>query len=225
MSRSLQRAIAVLALSTLALASGAARVSAQSAAEAAIAEAEELVGRVWFEGLPVERAAALGDEAGGHLAAILLDPERRPDHANALLALGACACGPAYEAIAGYHLAAAAEVGELPTPLYRAWQNVPAAMGLLARRDDRAIAWLEARAERAIPPGRARHRHHDEARIAQLQREAALNGLGMSGRDAADRALARVEARARSDGDARLGERAAEARRECGRVAASRGAR
>ncbi|MEZ4215376.1 MAG: hypothetical protein R3E88_02775 [Myxococcota bacterium] len=220
MERAARAALLALALSTLAAASARA-----AAATDDVAAAEALVSQVWFEGLPVDRAETLGDAAGDFLAALLLDPTRSDRHANAVLALGACACGPAFTALADYDAAAAAATGELETARYRAWQQIPAAMGLLARGDDRALAWLETRAGRVAAPTRARHRHHDGARIARLRREAAVRGLGASGRARAESALARIEAEADAAGDARLRDEAATARDACRHAAARGGAR
>jgi len=164
----------------------------------------ELVERTWFEGLPLERAATLSPADGELLATILADPTAARHHGNTIMALGACGCGPAFEALAGF----AAPVGEAPADARSraARRAVPQAMGLLAGRDPRALQWLEERAQAPPPP--------PDTGAGERRRTYALvlYGLAQSGANGAGPLLAGVEARANAVGDAAVARWAALAR-------------
>lgn len=159
-------------------------------------DAEALVRASYFEGMPHEAVAALPPAACPRLAALLADPEAAAAHANVIEALGILACPGAYEAIAGY--ADRAGHGEVDRTTFRALRTCPSAMGQLAARDDRALAWL---ADRAGEPGEAARtagwsfRQQRGARLAADERRRAMDGLALSGRP---QAAARLEALAGS---------------------------
>jgi hypothetical protein len=177
---------------------------AMSAAAEPADEAESLVRSPYFEGIPYDTVKALGPGACARLLALLGDPEAATTHANAIEVIGILACDGAYEAVAGY--ATKAGAGEVDPATFRALQTCSWSMGRLAAADDRALAWLLARAG---TPGAApaaptwRFREHHGARLAADERRRAMNGLALSGRpEAAQRleALTReteVEAQAR----------------------------
>ena len=72
---------------------------------------------VYYEGLPFEVAQKLPPAATAHLSAILEDPDLRPHHPNALLALGISGHPGSYEIISEYPLP---REGELSRPAYHA---------------------------------------------------------------------------------------------------------
>ena len=164
--------------------------------------AEALVRQVWFEGLPLDRAAALGPAAGEQLAAMLADPTEAAHYANAVMALGVCDCRSAFEVLAQF--------GELPptgaNPLHTetAHLAVPHAMGLLARRDPRGLAWIESRAAQPDP------QPHGTA--ARRRRTAVMQGLALSRSPSATALLGELEAAAWAQGDTTMARRAARSR-------------
>ena len=119
-----------------------AQVSENSTAEAT----EELVTRVYYEGLPFEAAGALPPEATAHLAEILEDPELARHHSNAILALGMSGHPGSYEALIAYPLVLE---GEVSRQTYRKLVALQTAMGHLGRQDERAVTWL---VERLVDP-------------------------------------------------------------------------
>jgi hypothetical protein len=164
-------------------------------------EAEELVRATWFEGLPLDRAAALGEADGVLLAGMLAEPAEAAHHANIVIALGACGCGPAYDALAQF--VAAPPTGN-DASARAALAVLPQAMGLLASQDARAMMWLAAEAARPAPP--------PGDRAARRQRVALMNGLALAGSPAADALLGRLEAEASAAGDTGMARRASQAR-------------
>jgi len=174
-------------------------VGAADAGEPARADVAEWVSQVHFEGIPFERAAALDAEGVAVLVALLRDPERERDHANALVAIGIAGGEAAYAAIAGYPLVS----GEIDRDHFRALLAIPVAMGHLARADPRALAWLiDARAPRVET--QRWFRHMGPERVEALWQQAVLTGLGLSGAPPAAELLAAVAA-----GDDRLARHAA----------------
>lgn len=151
---------------------------------------QELVERTWFEGLPLERAAALSTADGELLAAMLADPTAAAHHGNIVMALGACGCGPAFEALSRF----GANTAHTPREARAAHRAVPQAMGLLARREGRALTWLEQRAQAPLPAADAAESRRAYALV--------LYGLAQSGADSAGALLAAVEVRASAAGDA-----------------------
>lgn len=160
-------------------------------------DAEALVRASYFEGMPHEAVAALPPEACPRLVALLADPEAAAAHANVIEALGILECPGAYDAITDY--SARVGRGEVDRTTFRALRTRASAMGQLAARDDRALAWL---AGRAGAPGEAARsagwsfRQHRGARLAADERRRAMDGLALSGRP---QAAAQLEALAGSD--------------------------
>lgn len=142
-----------------------------------VAEAEALVRGIWYEGLPLERAARIGPAGAARLVEMLDDPSEAAHHANVLVALGASGRGGAYETISAW--AARPRNGPVDRDTFRAWQVLPHALGNLARHDRRALAMLEEQLEQPELPWR--FRHHDGGRIARLTRDGAATALAASG--------------------------------------------
>jgi hypothetical protein len=164
---------------------------------------EDLVRSAWFEGLPLDRAAKLGPEDGALLAEMLADPAEAPHHTNIVMALGACACGPAFEALVAFDAEATGwEADDLHARTARL--AVPQAMGLLAGRDPRALDWLLAQTAAPTPAA--------DDRPGRRRRSAVLDGLALTGAPHAAARLAELEAAARDRGDAAMQRRAALAR-------------
>jgi hypothetical protein len=165
-------ALTIACLALLATVQG---VRADSASDAV-----ELVRPVYIDAFPAERARALDAAGVARLAELLRDPEESAAHCNAVTALGFSGHPDAYAA-----LAASAEPppqGELSRARYCAALRLPLAMGHLARRDARALAWLEqAAAHGARDPGWS-YGPDRGARLALLLREQVLTGLALSGR-------------------------------------------
>ena len=179
---------------------GAGHALAQAPLELA-GPAETLVRGVWLEGLPIEQAAELGSDDGALLAEMLADPAESAHHANIVVALGACACGPAFEALAGFDSDPTAAAK--PYEAKAAQRAIPQAMGLLARRDARALGWLENRASQPLAAS---------DRTARRRRVALMQGLALSQSPRADALLADLEAAAHAGGDAAMARRAGQAR-------------
>ena len=151
-----------------------------SAADEAVDAAEALVRATWFEGLPFAEASEIGAAGAARLRELLADPASARSHANALLALGISAEPGAYAALARYGHARERSSAPASSEIRRAWRVLPLAMGHLARRDPRALAWLVAERERAVAAqDTPRHEH-------------ILLALGVAGTPEADAILARV---------------------------------
>ncbi|MBY0400419.1 hypothetical protein K2X89_09010 [Myxococcota bacterium] len=159
---------------------------ARGAGVLGVAETEALVRRVDFEGMPEDDAARIGPAGVARLVEMLGDPAERPHQARILLALGSAGGAFALEAIRGWLDALPGE-GELDRATFRAWQNLPFALGRLAHREPRAVAELVARFE-AEPPGFS-FRHFQGERLRQLEQRAALTALAETRRPDAARAL------------------------------------
>jgi hypothetical protein len=165
------------------------RAGATPADEARAAEA--LVRRTYYEGLPVDAARAITPAGAERLAALLADPAERANAAKIALALGIAARPGAFEALE--RAADAGASGELDRAAYRLLDAVPIAMGWLARSDDRAFAWLVARAAtRGADPGWS-HGPFAGQRLADQQRRRAIAGLALSGRAEVPALLDRIE--------------------------------
>jgi hypothetical protein len=162
--------------------------SADAGGDAAAAAA--LVREIHYEGLPYERARAITPAGAARLAELLNDPAERAHAANAVLALGIAAQPGAFEAIAG--AAEHGSSGGVDRATYRLRTAIPIAMGHLARSDDRALAWLVARAEtRGADPGWWSGPFAGQ-RLADQLRRRAIDGLALSGRPEAAALLQRI---------------------------------
>jgi len=184
-------------------------VHAQASGPAA---AEQLVRQTYFEGLPLARVQALDDAAGVRLAEMLGDPDEAEHHANIVVALGLCGCGPAFETLRDF--AARPRSADVPRPDFLAWEQVPYAMGHLARVDARALAWLANEAAHAEPG--FSYAARSASALARQRRAAAVQGLGLAGTAASDAELVRLAAA--HPQDAFLARRVARAREICARV-------
>jgi hypothetical protein len=173
--------------------------------------AAHLVRQTYYEGLPIDAARAIGPVGAARLVEMLHDPAERAHAANIAIALGVAAQPGAYEALAGALDAGAS--GEVDRPLFRLLDTVPLAMGYLARRDDRALAWLEERASsRGADPGWSHGPFRGQALVDQ-ERRRAIAGLGLSGRSEAIAVLDAIAAAgAEAAGDPELGAAVASAR-------------
>lgn len=139
-----------------------------------VEETETLVRRIDYEGMPEDEAARIGPAGAARLVEMLADPEERPHHARVLLALGSCGGPGALEAIRAWW-AALPTRGELDRATFRAWQNLPFALGRLAHREPRAIEELASRFE-AGPPGWS-FRHFRGERLRVLEQRALAAAL------------------------------------------------
>lgn len=139
-----------------------------------VEETEALVRRVDYEGMSEDEAARIGPAGAARLVEMLADPAERPHHARILLALGSCGGSGALEAIQAWWAALPAD-GELDRATFRAWQNLPFALGRLARREPRAVAELAGRFD-APPPGWSFRHFHDE-RLRALEQRASASAL------------------------------------------------
>ncbi len=160
------------------------------------APAEALVRAVWFEGMPFERARAIGPAGVARLAALLSDPAERTVHANALIAIGIAGAPGAFEVLRDY--AAVEPEGAVDGATYDARVALPLAFGHLARADDRALAALIERAVAPVAPPTWSYRSLRGARLAAALREAVATGLAVSGRSDAAAALAGLVAGTRA---------------------------
>lgn len=154
-------------------------VALSGSAQALDADAAELLVReTWYEGLPLEEAEKIDAAGAARLIEMLENRQDREHHANILMALAAGGQLGAYEAIAAW--ATLPRSGEVDRAHFRAWQALPHALGVLARRDPRALHLLAGQLD--TPALDWRFRHHDGARIRQLTRRGAASGLAHSGR-------------------------------------------
>lgn len=154
-----------------------------------VAEAEDLVRRIDYEGMGEDEAVRIGPAGRARLIEMLADPAERPHQARILLALGSCGGPEALEAMKAWLEALPAD-GELDRATFRAWQNLPFALGRLARREPRAVDELVVRFE-APPPGWS-FRHFRGERLRQLEQRGAVSALGDSRRPEARRALGQL---------------------------------
>ncbi len=167
-------------LATLA-APGAASAGAVDPAE--ITAAEDLVRRVYYEGLPYAAVRAVGPAGAARWLEMLADPVEQAHAATLAEAIGIAAPPGAYEALAAAHAAGAS--GEIDHAEYRLRRAIPFAMGHLARTDDRALAWLIAAAESEPRDPGWSFRGRGGVRQGEEQHLRAVTGLGLSGRPAA----------------------------------------
>jgi hypothetical protein len=151
-----------------------ARLGAAPTDPLGIEETETLVRRIDYEGMSEDEAARIGPAGAARLVEMLADPEERPHHARILLALGSCGGAGALEAIQAWSAGLPAS-GELDRATFRAWQNLPFALGRLARREPRAVAELADRFD-AAPPGWS-FRHFRGERLRGLAQRAAATAL------------------------------------------------
>jgi hypothetical protein len=195
-------------------------LAAVAAADPGVEEAEKLARGTFYEGVPLEDARALEAAGIARLIEMLRDPDEAAHHAQILEVLGMSGHHDAYAAVAA--TAAEKPTGEVDRDELRKRVAVMAALGHLAREDDRALADLEAAIESAPPP-RWRHRGMRGDRLASLLRRSAVSGLALSGRDEAREALERIELDASADPEFERHLR--EARRDVRRGPGSRGDR
>ncbi len=147
-------------------------------AESDVDAAEAMVRTRYYEGLPYEKAQTIGRAGAARLAELLADANERDIHANIVLALGMAARAGAFEALSDAELS---PEGEVDRATYRLAGVLPLAMGFLAREDDRALAWLIARARSAGAPA-WRFRHARGEALREELRQRIVSGLGLSGR-------------------------------------------
>ena len=165
--------IAILIASPLA-------VSAGARASDDVEAAEALARTTYFEGVPYAEARKLTDAGAARLAEMLEDPAEARHHAQIAEVLGMSGRAGAYEAIA--RAAAARPAGEVDRATLRTRVAILAALGHLARSDDRALADLAAAAMGDGPAPAWRHGRLRGPRLAALLRRSALSGLALSGR-------------------------------------------
>lgn len=185
-----------------------------------VAETEALVRVRHYEGLPEEASQRIGPEGCARLVELLADADERRHHATILVALGRCGPEGGLEAIEAWVEGFEREAGEgeIDRARFRAWQVLPFALSALAEHDPRAVDALAARLEEGLAPA-WRFRHYRGAKLQQLGRRAAANGLAETGRPAAARALDRAGRRA---SDPALREHLLEARARHRAAAAAR---
>lgn len=154
-----------------------------------VVEAEDLVRRLDYEGMAEDEGARIGPDGVARLVEMLADPAERPHQARILLALGSCGGPAALDAMRAW-LEALPAAGELDRATFRAWQNLPFALGRLARREPRAVDALVERFEASAPGWSFRHFRGE--RLRQLEQRGAATALGTSRRPEAARALDRL---------------------------------
>lgn len=147
------------------------------------ADVERLIQTPFYEGMPQDAVDAIGPAACPHLIAALADPAAARGHGSAIEALGMLRCVGGFEALTAY--AASIGAGEVDRATFRALRACPFAIGRLAATDDRALAWLMARA--GTPGARAaapawHFRNRRGARLAGDERRRAVQALALSGR-------------------------------------------
>jgi hypothetical protein len=160
--------------------------------------AEALARDTFYEGVPSEAARDLGAAGVARLIEMLGDPAEAPHHAQILEVLGMSGHPDAYAAVA----AAAADepTGEVDAAGLRKRVAVLAALGHLAREDDRALADLETAARDAsVRAPRWRHGRMHGERLSRLMRRSAVSALAISGRREARATLRRLEIEASGD--------------------------
>lgn len=182
-------------------------------AAASADDAEALVRETYFEGVPPDRAQALGAAGGERLAEMLADPDEAKHHKNIVVTLGLCGCGPAFETLVAFD--AVVRSGDLELDAFLAWEQVPYAMGHLGRSDARAIDWLTATAGDTEARPTFSHGHRSADTLARQRRLAAIQGLGLTGTVRADDALSALAA---SESDARFQRKIQQAHNICARV-------
>lgn len=160
-----------------------------SAQTLSVAESENLVRQVYYEGLPEEEAERIGAEGAARLMEMLVDPAESKHHAQILLALGLSGAEGALEAIRDW--ANAPREGEVDRATFKAWQALPFALGHLAHYDARALDDLEDQMAKDAP--RWGFRHHRGARLHGMARKSAATCMAETGLPAARRALERAE--------------------------------
>jgi hypothetical protein len=152
--------------------------------------ADELAAAIYFEGISFEEIGDLSQTDVARLIALLEDPAEIRQHPNILVALGMSGSPAAFDAIADYALRGSS--GELNRLEFRAQRSIAAAMGHLARVDDRALDWLIAAATDASAAPAQFFRQLDPERFARLIRKGAITGLALSGQPRAARAIAEI---------------------------------
>jgi hypothetical protein len=162
---------------------------ADAGASADIAAAEMLARTVYHEGVPYGEAKKLTDAGAARLIEMLDDPAEARHHAQIAEVLGMSGRAGAYEAIA--RAAATVPTGEVDGATLRKRVAVLAALGHLARSDDRALADLLATAGSDAPTPAWSHGRLHGPRLAALLQRSALSGLALSGRAQAGEALRR----------------------------------
>jgi hypothetical protein len=169
-------------------------------ANPSVEAAEALARNTFYEGVPAEDARALESAGIERLIEMLGDPDEAPHHAQILEVLGMTGRRGVYAAVS----AAAAEepTGEVDRDERRKRVAVLVALGHLARRDDRALADLQAAAQAesaATPSPRHAARRGAYARLGSLMRRSAVSALANSGRAEAHATLRRLAAKASDD--------------------------
>jgi hypothetical protein len=163
---------------------------ADARASADIGAAEVLARTTYHEGVPYGEARKLTDAGAARLIEMLDDPAEARHHAQIAEVLGMSGRAGAYEAIA--RAAAAVPTGEVDGAALRTRVAVRAALGHLARSDDRALADLLAAATLDGSAPAWSHGRLRGPRLAALLRRSTLSGLALSGRAQAGAALRRL---------------------------------
>jgi hypothetical protein len=167
-------------------------IGAAAASDPEPSRADRLAAAIYFEGVPFEEASDLSDRDVARLIELLDDPSEIRQHPNILAALGMSGSPAAYDAIAAYALRGSS--GELDRLEFRAQRSIAYGMGHLARVDGRALDWLIRAATGIGAAPQRSFRQLDPQRFARLMREGAIDGLALSGRPRAARAIAELAA-------------------------------
>lgn len=165
-------------------------IALPAAADGGAAFAVALARSEYHEGVPASAARELDDAGVARLAEMLGDSGQAKHHAQIVAILGMSGHPRAYDAIAG----AAAETpeGEVGRAVLRKQVALRAALGRLARHDDRALAALLSAARAGEPtPAWSCGRQRGE-RLGALLRRSTLTGLALSGRPEARTLLRRL---------------------------------
>jgi hypothetical protein len=121
---------------------------------------------------------------------MLRSPAEAAHYANIIMALGMSGRRAAFAPLLAF--SRAAPHGEVDRAAYRARTRLPLAMGHLARRHRRAVAWLVAEAEAPEIVPSWSFRHQRGLALAAVLREQTLTGLAISGARAAGPPLDRA---------------------------------
>jgi hypothetical protein len=174
---------------------------ADARASADVAAAEMLARTTYYEGVPYGEARKLTDAGAARLIEMLDDPAEARHHAQIAEVLGMSGRTGAYEAIA--RAAAAVPTGEVDGATLRKRVALLAALGHLARSDDRALADLLAAARSDASTPAWSHGRLRGPRLSALLRRSALSGLALSGRAEAGEVLRSMLLDARGPGAAK----------------------
>jgi hypothetical protein len=198
MARATLRRAAILAAILIASTLGTPRGTRGDSGDGArtdVADAEALARTIYHEGVPYAEARKLTDAGAARLVEMLDDPAEARHHAQIVEVLGMSGRPGAYEAIA--RAAATGPEGEVDGATYRTRVALLAALGHLARDDERALAHLVAAATATGSTPAWSHRHLRGPRLAGLLQRSAATALALSGRKRARRVLKQLRIDAR----------------------------